>query len=257
MDCIKIRKKSFSTTIPHNNLLDELVRDWPSHSFLRNNASQNTYNYLTKYVVDFCQEYFSKEIGNLKILDWGCGKGQVTYLMNQRGASITSCDIKQDRPDSAFGQEIPIIDKSIIKVDELSHPFKLPYVDEQFDVVLSFGVLEHVPDDQASMGELNRILKKGGLIFVFSLPYYLSWTQAISRGKGDHYHDRLYTKKGVRLLTENCGFQLMDYWFRQLFPKNRINYPNFRLFEKLDQFLTEGFFLKFFATNFEFVAKKK
>lgn len=257
MDYKKFRKKSFLTNIPHNNQLDELVRDCPSHGFLKNNASQNIYNYLTEYVVNFSQEYFLKEIGNLKILDWGCGKGHVTYLMNQRGACVTSCDIKQDRPDSAFGQDIPIIDKSKIKVDPLSHPFLLPYDDEQFDVVLSFGVLEHVPDDHASMGELNRILKTGGLLFVFSLPYYLSWTQAISRGKGDHYHHRLYTKKGVHLLTENCGFQLMDCWFRQLFPKNTIDYPNFRLFEKMDQFLTEGFFLKYFSTTIEFVARKK
>ncbi len=257
MDYKKIRKKSFLTTIPHNNQLDELVRDYPSHRFLINNASQNTYNYLTEYVVNFSQEYFLKDIGNLKILDWGCGKGHVTYLMNQRGACITSCDIKQDRSDSAFGQEIPIIDKSKIKVDPLSHPFLLPYDDEQFDVVLSFGVLEHVPDDHASMGELNRILKTGGLLFVFSLPYYLSWTQAISRGKGDHYHDRLYTKNGVQSLTEDCGFQLLDSWLRQLLPKNTIDYPNFRLFEKMDQFLTEGCFLKYFSTAIEFVASKK
>lgn len=141
-------------------------------------------------------------------------------------------------------------------MDPLLHPYEIPYPDAHFDVVLSFGVLEHTPYDDKSMTELYRILKPGGLLFVFNLPYYLSWTQRLSRATGDDYHDRLYTKDRVSSLASESGFFILDCWFRQLLPKNSINYPCFRTFERMDQWLTSYTFLKFFATSIEFVALK-
>jgi hypothetical protein len=52
------------------------------------------------------------------------------------------------------------------------------------------------------------------------------------------------------------GFEVIDIWHRQLFPKNSINYPIYQAFEKVDQFLTENTPLKYLATNIEFVAVK-
>jgi len=254
---INLRRYIFSSKLAHNNDLDELISNFPSHNFLINKTSQNIYNYLIKYVVDFSEKYFGKKIGELNLLDWGCGKGHVTYLMNQNGASVRSCDVQQNKSDSSFGQDVPIIEKSNIKVDPLVHPTLLPYDDRQFDIVLSFGVLEHVPNDNESMSELNRVLKTGGLLFVFNLPYNLSWTQFISHIWGNNYHDRLYSKKKITTLTKDSGFQIIDLWFRQLLPKNSVNYPNFRMFEKFDQLLAEHTFLKYFSTSIEFVARKK
>jgi len=50
--------------------------------------------------------------------------------------------------------------------------------------------------------------------------------------------------------------ELLDTWYRQLLPKNSVRYPNFRLFERLDQFTTEHTPLRYFATNIEFVSAK-
>jgi len=50
--------------------------------------------------------------------------------------------------------------------------------------------------------------------------------------------------------------ELVDLWYRQLLPKNSVHYPNFRLFEKMDQFATENTPLRYFATNVEFVSVK-
>jgi SAM-dependent methyltransferase len=131
-----------------------------------------------------------------------------------------------------------------------------PYEDGVFDVVLSVGVLEHVPNDLASLAEIKRVLKPGGLFFCFFLPIEFSWTQKIAHLRGNNYHDRLYSRSKVQGMLASTGLQLLDLWYRQILPKNTAHYPNFRLFEKFDQLITERTPLRYFATNIEFVCVK-
>jgi ubiquinone/menaquinone biosynthesis C-methylase UbiE len=132
----------------------------------------------------------------------------------------------------------------------------MPYDDATFDVLLSFGVLEHVPNDRASLCEIARVLKPGGLFFCFFLPTELSWTQKVARWRGNGYHDRLYSEGIVRKMLTGTGLELMDLWYRQLLPKNTVRYPSFRFFEKMDQLATEYTPLRYFATHVEFVSVK-
>lgn len=255
--CACIRRESFGKPLPYNEKLRELAKDEPSHLFLANPASQHTYLYLVEYVQAFSEQYFHKSIADLTVLDWGCGKGHVSFLLRERGALTVSCDHfaegEQDG-DSAFGQGTPIIWRTGIKVDRLSDPVKLPYADRQFDVALSFGVLEHVQKDLGSLKELRRVLRPGGLLFCFNLPYRFSWTQLITRLRGVRYHDRLYTKVQTIGLLQEANFVPLDLWHRQLFPKNNVRYPFYQGFERLDQFIVERTPLRYLATNIEFVA---
>ena len=252
----KLRRRTFNESMPLDNDLLQIIKDHPTHGFLQNPAGQNVFLYLTKYVRDFAEDYFHRDIGQLAILDWGCGKGHVTYLMRKLGAAPVSCDLKSTKDDSSFGQAVPIIIKQEILVEPIEHEYLLPYGDASMDIILSFGVLEHVASDQRSLAEIHRVLSDGGLFFCFNLPYTFSWTQFICRLRGDRYHDRLYDKKKVRSLLDDSGFELLDLWHRQLFPKNTVRYPRYRLFERADLFLTEHTLLKYFSTNIEFVAKK-
>lgn len=253
----RVRRNSFCEHVPYDKDLEAIVRSHPSHQFLANPASQNTYLYQVELVANLSQRYFARPISELAILDWGCGKGHVTFLLKKRGACVTSCDYfggNSSDDDSSFGQDVPIIKSAGITVDRLDDPVKLSYPDGSFDVVLSFGVLEHVQSDTESLRELHRVLRPGGMFFCFNLPYFLSWTQRISHFMGDFYHDRLYKKRGVKELLDNTGFGLLDIWHRQLFPKNSVHYPFYQTAEALDQTLVRFTPLKYLATNIEFVA---
>jgi SAM-dependent methyltransferase len=48
---------------------------------------------------------------------------------------------------------------------------QLSFADEQFDVVLSSDVFEHIPDPYRAHAEVNRVLKKGGR-HIFTVPFY-------------------------------------------------------------------------------------
>lgn len=253
---VALRRSNFQKTQPLNQQLLDLTLDADSHAFLRNPTSQNVYLYLTSYVKAFSEYWFKKSLSELKILDWGCGKAHISYLMREMGAEITSCDVR-GADDSSFGQNTPIIEKASIDIIPLEHPYILPFKDTSFDIVLSFGVLEHVSNHLQSLQEINRILKPSGLFFCFFLPYHLSWTQRLAHLRGDFYHDRLYSKKMVKNLLEQSKLELVDIWHRQLLPKNSISYTNYHKFEFIDQWLTERTPLKYTATNIEFVACKR
>ncbi|HHP7229823.1 MAG TPA: class I SAM-dependent methyltransferase [Xenococcaceae cyanobacterium] len=251
-----IRRQAFFQPISLDIELIKTVNEYDSHKFLRNSAGQNIYLYLTLFIKMLSEYHFSKPIQNMKILDWGCGKGHVSYFLNRLGAKPISCDIKSDASDSSFCQQTPIIDDNNIFVIPLSHEYELPFEDESIDIILSFGVLEHVSNDFKSLEEINRILKIRGLFCCFNLPYKFSWTQNLAHLMGNYYHDRLYSKSRVDELLNNTGFELLDLWYRQLFPKNSIRYPWYQFFESLDQSLTEFTLFKYLATNIEFVASK-
>ncbi|MBD2681045.1 MULTISPECIES: bifunctional 2-polyprenyl-6-hydroxyphenol methylase/3-demethylubiquinol 3-O-methyltransferase UbiG [Nostoc] len=252
---VALRHTNFQKNLSLNHQLIDLVRDIDSHAFLTNPASQNIFLYLTEYVRAVLEYWFGTSLDKVRVLDWGCGKGHISFLMREMGVQITSCDVGGGG-DSAFNQITPIIEKAPLKVVPLEHLYLLPFSDASFDVVLSFGVLEHVPNDLASLGEIHRVLKPSGLFFCFFLPYYLSWTQNLAHLRGDFYHDRLYSQKMVKNLLKQTNFELLDFWHRQLLPKNSVSYPKYHVFESVDQWLTTNTPLKYTATNIEFVAVK-
>ena len=252
-----LRKAIFSKSWPLDEEIRETAATLPSHHFLANPSGQYLYVYLTRFVKALSEKHFGRPFSELSVLDWGCGKGHVSKLIRDLGPrQLDSCDILSARDDSAFGQEVPLIKQFGIQVRPLEHEYVLPYDSATFDVVLSVGVLEHVPNDRASLAEIVRVLKPDGLFFCFFLPTRLSWTQQVCRWLGDHYHDRLYTEERVNEMLSEAGLELLDMWYRQLLPKNSVHYPYFRFFERIDQLMTERTPLRYFATNMEFVSVK-
>ena len=252
-----LRIKTFSNRWPLDPEITAISATLASHSFLHNPAGQYLYIYLTRFVKALAQERFQRPFSEISVLDWGCGKGHVTKLLSDLGPKqMESCDVISEKEDSAFGQETPILKRFNIKVQPLEHEYILPYADNTFDVVLSVGVLEHVPKDRASLAEIKRVLKPGGLFFCFFLPTDLAWTQKLAHLRGDFYHDRFYNERLIKEMLTSTGLELVDVWYRQLFPKNSVHYPYFRFFEGVDQLLTEHTPLRVFATNIEFVSAK-
>ena len=102
----------------------------------------------------------------------------------------------------------------------------LPYDDQSFDVVMAAHVLEHLPDPQSALKEMNRVLKPGGMVFVcvtrhslFGAFIQLRWrTWAITEQQGIAWlHDCLLADVGYQSVHfGSCaGVASTAFWARR------------------------------------------
>lgn len=236
--------------VEKDEFLSSVGKRVSSHAFLAN-STQAVYIRQVKLLSALLRDGTGRAPREFKILDWGCGKGHISYLLRSRGFEVVSCDIARTADDSSFGQETPILDAKKIAVVPLEDPVRLPFADASFDCVVSFGVLEHVHSDRDSLLEIHRVLRSGGILFVVFLPYFLSWTQVVARMRGNEYHDRLYNRKGLQKLAAQTGFKLYGLRHGQLFPKNSVPLVLDKWLEPIDRLLCSYTPLKYFATNLE------
>ena len=113
-----------------------------------------------------------------RVLDWGCGAGQMTSLLRARGLDVTAYDWRPGVPEPVVR---PLEHYPEVHAHISSEPVKLPFDDRSFDAVLSCGVLEHVHDPDGSLEELKRVLAPGGTFYVYKLPNRSSYLEAIAR----------------------------------------------------------------------------
>jgi ubiquinone/menaquinone biosynthesis C-methylase UbiE len=98
-----------------------------------------------------------------RILDAGCGYGYHTLRLARSGALITAADFS-DVALKAAQQTIAsagIADKVELKQADLT---ALPFADNSFEFVVSWGVIMHVPEMEKALTELARVLKPGGVL---------------------------------------------------------------------------------------------
>jgi 2-polyprenyl-3-methyl-5-hydroxy-6-metoxy-1,4-benzoquinol methylase len=113
-----------------------------------------------RYLLHWAEAFESKTPG-ARILDYGCGSGEVVAEGRRQGLNIYGVEIfyggskaKQEVERlGLLGDEIRMIKDG-----------KLSFDDECFDVVLSNQVFEHVEDLDAVLSEIERVMKKGAVL---------------------------------------------------------------------------------------------
>lgn len=102
-------------------------------------------------------EYAKNFVKGKKVLDYGCGSGYGTKMLSENAESVIGVDISKEAIDFAQNNySSPNLEFKTIP--EIS--------DEKFDVITSFQVIEHVPNDNKYVEDLKKLLNPGGHLLI-------------------------------------------------------------------------------------------
>jgi ubiquinone/menaquinone biosynthesis C-methylase UbiE len=178
-------------------------------------------------------------------LELGCGIGYYSAFLSTISINVIATDLEQE--DGLTHS--PGLDKTRIFLKKLevvnvhvehASAEKLPYPDNSFDLVFSSHVLEHVPNRNIAIEEINRVLKPKGInvcivptrmdrFYAFFLNFiYLTkriFARIVPRAKKKQVHN-------LQLAT-NIIFEKSPYIKSFPFPPAHGAYPSF--FKEFDQ----------------------
>ncbi len=162
--------------------------------------AQENANFFHRMQQDL-QIYGINEVSGKRVLDIGCGKQYwFTLLFHHAGADVTGIDIEYVKPgysplkylhvlrtnglertaktfywDFVYSRSyygaleqavgIPLPQRGL-DIQQQSAT-ELPMADDTFDLIVSHEVFEHLPDLEASVVEMKRVMKPGALTYLY------------------------------------------------------------------------------------------
>ncbi|MBV9352023.1 MAG: class I SAM-dependent methyltransferase [Mycobacterium sp.] len=148
-----------------------------------------------------------------KVIDVGCGAGRHAFEAYRRGADVVAFDL-----DSTQVQDVQTVLTAMAESGQApasataeataGDAVALPYADETFDCVIASEVLEHIPDDDAVIAELIRVLKVGGVLAVTVprwFPERVCWWLSDEYHSNEGGHVRIYRASRLRAKLVDFG----------------------------------------------------
>lgn len=130
---------------------------WNKDELLKRIKSGNTYHFLKKIT----QRYVPQ---GGRILEGGCGTGQVVYALGTCGYEVSGVDFAPATVEMVKS----LVPDLCINLGDVRH---LDFPDASFDGYWSLGVIEHFWDGFSPITqEAYRVLKPGGMLFI-SFPW--------------------------------------------------------------------------------------
>ena len=159
-----------------------------------------------------------------KVLDWGCGNGHFSYFLLKAGYRVTGF--------SFLGAPRLIGDPGgrfeFVSGTE-KDPRTLPFASGEFGSVVSMGVLEHVREtggeESASLREIRRILRPGGVFLCAHFPNRRSWIEFLTRHltRSKFTHRFRFTKKEIGALWSEAGLEVLSVTRYGWLPRNLLS----------------------------------
>jgi len=165
------------------------------------------YWFARRYYAALVRRYAPK--GGGRLLELGCGLGHLVGLLQDDyqcvGIDLAEYSIEQTKLNA------PKAEAYVMSADDLSR-----FATGEFSVVVALHLVEHLPDPQNTIQQVNRILKPGGLFLyatpnpIYSLRRYKDVkTDAIGK---DPTHINVQPPATWRAWTEANGFRVLQHF---------------------------------------------
>jgi len=129
------------------------------------------YDLFSRFMEKDAEQFF-RRLGvtpGTRLLDVGCGAGQLALIAARAGAQVTGCDIATNWIEKARARAAA---EGLQVTFEEGDAESLPYADAQFDAVISLIGAMFAPRPDRVAAELTRVCRPGGMIAM------ANWTPA-------------------------------------------------------------------------------
>ena len=146
-----------------------------NHIFRNEELHYNRKKLHSGNIIDLEDESFFKRVnqkfirmlGNVKgkkILDIGCGRGNLSFYLAQKGAHVVGIDLSKNFIDFCKNE----MKRLNLEIDFRIMNAQIPdFEDGSFDLIVGSRIVHHLPDIELFFRECRRILKmKGHIIFI-------------------------------------------------------------------------------------------
>jgi 2-polyprenyl-3-methyl-5-hydroxy-6-metoxy-1,4-benzoquinol methylase len=149
----------FTNPRPEENKLGDYYKseDYVSHSNTSKGLINNLYQRVRKHTIKGKLKLIGSYSKRGSVLDVGCGTGEFLHTCKVDGWEVMGIEPSEDAREMAIKNYALDVRKeeSILSLEK-----------ESFDIITLWHVLEHVPHLQERVGELMRLLKSDGTIFI-------------------------------------------------------------------------------------------
>jgi SAM-dependent methyltransferase len=150
----------------------------------------NYNNYIIQRILKFTKSNGNLEITKIKTLDFGAGIGVLANIWFEKTSSKPMC-LEVDPSQSELLSE-----KGYLLIKKLADHIN------EFDVIYSSNVLEHIEDDSEALREMFDSTRSGGILAVY-VPAFQILFSDLDRSVG---HYRRYSRKNLSRKVQQAGY---------------------------------------------------
>ncbi|APX91417.1 hypothetical protein BV394_16135 (plasmid) [Brevirhabdus pacifica] len=172
---------------------DEEVDPFQEPTAIRKERAARRAQVLSSYVVP-----------GRKVLEIGPGGGQLADWIVAQGAEYTGCEHSQVLTQKLRERGLNV---SQGEFETLAFP-------EQVDLVLSFHIIEHVPEPLAQIEKAFEVTRPGGH-FILGTPNAKSWEQRMLPRLSANFdigHLHVFSPESLRIMAQEAGWTVERVW---------------------------------------------
>jgi 2-polyprenyl-3-methyl-5-hydroxy-6-metoxy-1,4-benzoquinol methylase len=182
-----------------------------NYELLANIKEFSTIHKQQVYTIELFRSWARKRLRALKkflntgkILEYGPNTGEFLYESAKAGFEPTGVDIK-----------LTVLKTNILSNIKLFEcdATNFTQVDEKFDAVVAFHLLEHLSDPKKFLQNVNSNLKSKGILML-DVPNYGSLERRLHKENWDlfcEYHVLHFNKESLSNLLKRCGFKIIKF----------------------------------------------